>query len=407
MFQRSFKKLAELDLTFSKLLPVNTLFAAFKKMVPLVIINVYLHLFLKLFLDRSALIPAVFHIKLRPMPFYQGMLFLTAAFDYLVIAFVMALWTKSYLNRKLQVYGYQKDELLPVLINFALALSYGFATYSYASQSAIHIIIVIALTYLANLSFVGLTRLTKGKLADFGFAYLLWGAIVLGLVSLLYSHLPKLLISNSYADFFSQTFFAHWYGLLLAAIVAPILFVLGFAVPMDLTAASMDLSQVNSNMNAVYQAVMAQLPYPANPYSVLTTAAMLGGTGAALGLVIVLVLQQNKKTRRLGLFAFLPAIFDSSKILAYGYPLFLRPLMLVPMILASVFGTVFTTWFILAGWVRPTVFAVPNSTPHILLSFFASQTPYRSLAVTLIVLLVSVLIYWPFVKADKLGGQYE
>ncbi|MCO0832000.1 hypothetical protein NFX39_02685 [Fructobacillus sp. W13] len=405
MFQRCLKKLAELDLTFSKRLPVYTLFAAFKKMVPLVIINVYLHLFSKLFLDPAALLPAVLHIKIKPSPIYQNIMFLTSAFDYLVIAFVMALWTKNYLNKKLQVFGYEKDNLLPILVNFTLALSYGFATYSPANQNALHLLIPLLLTHLANMSFITMTRLSKGRFPDFGFAYLLWAAVILAIVSYLYGHMPSELITNAYSSFFSLSFFSHWYGLLLIAILAPVVFSIGLAVPSDLGTTAPDLAQVNSNLNAVYQAVMAQLPSPANPYSVLTTSMMIGGVGAALALAIVLVFSKNKKTRRLGLFALLPAIFDSSKILAYGYPLFFRPLMLVPMLLASVYGTLLTAASILSGFARPTVFVVPNNTPHVLLAFFASQTPFRSLGITLLVLFGACLIYWPFVKADELGER--
>ncbi|MBS9336497.1 hypothetical protein [Fructobacillus papyrifericola] len=390
--------LVDFDTKWTEKLPIKTLFAAFKKVVPLVIINVYLHLIGKLFFDPSAIVPAIFHIRLKLMFFAQNLMLLTSAFDYLILAFVAALWTKYYLEAKLDDLGLVKDELLPVLVNFAIALIYGLTTYTYANQSAIYLVFVLLLTYLANLSFVYLTKWTKGKLADFGFAYLFWAAVILTIVIALCAFIPNQVSQSSFNGFFSMDFFSHWYGLVVAAIVTPIAFAFGFAIPTDLTTAATDLSQVNANLNAVYQAVMAVLPYPQNPYSVLTTSALIGGVGSTLALSICLLFLKSRPNRRLGLWSLVPAVFDSNKILAFGLPLFFRPLTLVPMVLTSTYGTVLTSFFIKVGILRPTVFTVPTGTPHLLLSFFASQTPLDALLVTFVIMLGAILIYWPFVK---------
>ncbi|MBS9335293.1 hypothetical protein LQZ24_03215 [Fructobacillus sp. M1-13] len=398
MFSKYLTKIVALDNKWVKKLPVETLFTAFQKVVPLVIINVYLHLLIKLFFDPSAIVPAIFHIRLKHLFFAQNLQFLTSAFDYLILAFVAALWTKGYLEAKLDDLGHTKDELLPVLANFALALSYGFATYTYANQSAIYLIGVLFLTYLSNLSYVYLTKWTKGKLNDFGFAYLFWAATILALSTFLYSLIPSQVSQASFNALFSMDFFSHWYGLVLTAIFTPIAFVLGFAIPTDLTVSATDLSQVNANLNAVYQAVMAQLPHPQNPYSVLTTSALIGGVGSTLALTICLLFLKRQKLRRLGLWSLVPAVFDSNKILAYGLPLFFRPLMLLPMVLASTYGTVVTSLLIKFDFLRPTVFSVPIGTPHLLLAFFASQTPLDALLATVLILIGAILIYWPFAK---------
>lgn len=399
MFTKSLNKLIRFDKRFIDILPIKTLFSAFQKVIPLAIINVYLHLALKLIFDPSAIVPAILHIRIRMIALSQSITILTSAFDYLLIALVAALWTKAYLEAKLDDLGFSKDELLPVLVNFALALLYGFATFTYSNQSAIHLILVLLLTYITNLSYVYLSKWTKGLLTDFGFAYLFWAAIVLASVAYLYSAIPSQINQGSFNGFFSMNFFSHWYGLALTAFLTPILFTLGFAIPTDLTTAATDLSQVNANLNAVYQAVMATLPYPQNPYSVLTTSILIGGVGSTLALTICLLFLKSRRLRRLGLWSLVPAVFDSNKILAYGLPLFFRPLTLVPMVLASTYGALVTSFFIKVGILRPTVFSVPSGTPHLLLSFFASQTPFDAIIVTGIILFGAVLIYWPFAKA--------
>ncbi|MCK8617380.1 hypothetical protein LNP00_03225 [Fructobacillus sp. M158] len=398
MFSKTLNKLVDFDNKWVMNLPIKTLFAAFKKVVPFVIINVYLHLVGKLFFEPSALIPTIFHVRLKLMFFAQNLQSLTAAFDYLILAFVAALWTKYYLEAKLDDLGFVKDEMLPVLVSFAMALIYGLTTFTYANQSAIYLVFVLLVTYLSNLSFVYLTKWTKGKLTDFGFAYLFWAAIILTLLITLCSIIPSQVSQASFNGFFSLDFFSHWYGMIITAILMPIAFSLGFAIPTDFTTAATDLSQVNSNLNAVYQAVIATLPYPQNPYSVLTTSALIGGVGGTLALAICLLFLKQRKNRRLGLWSLVPAVFDSNKILAYGLPLFFRPLTLVPMVLASTYGAALTSFFIKVGVLRPTVFSTPSGTPHLLLSFFASQTPLDALLITGLILLGSVAIYWPFVK---------
>ncbi|MDD9138982.1 PTS transporter subunit EIIC [Fructobacillus sp. CRL 2054] len=399
MFSKCLTKLAKFDKRFTENLLIRTLFDAFKKVVPLVIINVYLRLAVKLIFDPSAIVPAIFRIHFRMPIFFQSILALVSAFDYLILALVAALWTKSYLEAKLDDLGFTKDELLPVLVNFALALFYGFSTYSNNSQGAMYLIFVLLLTYLSNLTYIYLTKWTKGKLDDFGFAYLFWGAAIMAVVSWIYSSIPSQVSQGSYNGFFSMGFFSHWFGLAITAFLTPVVFVLGFAIPTDLTTTATDLTQVNANLNEVYQSVMATLPYPQNPYSVLTTSAMIGGAGSTLALTVCLLFLKRRRLRRLGLWSLVPGVFDSNRILAYGLPLFFRPLMVVPMMLASTYGALMTSFFIKLHVLRPTVFTVPNGTPRLLLSFLASQTPYDALLITFLIMVGSILIFWPFIKA--------
>lgn len=369
----------------------------------MVIIDVYWRLITRLFLDPGALFAAIFHYKVHVFngpQFAQG---ITNILDYLIVAFVVALWTKKYLTTHLSA---NRDTILPVTVNFGLVLVQTFSTVSNQGQLTIHLGLSLLVAYLINLSYLGLTKISKDRLQDMGFAYLAWAAVISVAVTVFYSFLPNLVTQGTYTTFFSSDFFAHFYSLALVAVLAPILMVLGISIPLDLSTGATDLAQFNTNLNAVYQSVMATLPQPQNPYSVLTASALIGGVGATLGLALLLIFAKAKKTRRIGLWALLPTLFDSNRILAYGIPLFFRPLTLVPMILSSLWGATAAGLAIKLGIIRPAVFSTPNGTPHLLLGFLASQTPWRSLIVSLLVVAGSIAIYWPFVK-DMLVEEEE
>ncbi|USS91649.1 PTS transporter subunit EIIC [Fructobacillus americanaquae] len=395
MFAKILARVQRWDRAWVGLSPIKNLFSSFKLVIPLVIIDVYWRLITRLFLDPGALFATIFHYKIH---FFNNPLIsqgISNVLDYLVVAFTVALWTKKYLTEKLSE---KRDPILPVTVNFGLVLIQTFSSGFSQGQLTIHLGLCLLITYLINLTYLGLTKITKDRLQDMGFTYLSWAAIVSILVVVGTSFIPNIVTQGTYTTFFSSDFFAHYYSLALVAVLAPILFVLGISIPLDLSTGATDLAQVNTNLNAVYQSVMATLPQPQNPYSVLTASAMIGGVGATLGLALILIFAKSKQNRRLGLWSLLPALFDNNRILAYGIPLFLRPLTLVPMILSSLFGSLSASVAIKLDFVRPTVFSAPSGTPHLLLGFMASQTPWRSLILAIFVLLGSILIYWPFVK---------
>ncbi|CAK1237517.1 Phosphotransferase system cellobiose-specific component IIC (CelB) [Fructobacillus cardui] len=395
MFAKILAKVQQWDRAWVGLSPIKNLFSSFKVVLPLVIIDVYWRLITRLFLNPGALFATIFHYKIHFFSNPQISQGVGNVLDYLVVAFTIALWTKKYLTEKLSD---KRDPILPVTLNFGLVLVQTFFTVSNQGQLTIHLGLCLLVAYLINLTYLALTKITKNQLQDMGFAYLSWAAIVSVIVMTITSFMPNIVTQGTYTTFFSSDFFAHCYSLALVAVLAPIMLVLGISIPLDLSTSATDLAQVNTNLNAVYQSVMATLPQPQNPYSVLTASAMIGGVGATLGLAFILIFAKSKKTRRLGFWSLLPTLFDSNRILAYGVPLYFRPLTLVPMILSSLFGSLSASVAIKLDFIRPTVFSAPNGTPHLLLGFMASQTPWRSLILAIFVLIGSILIYWPFVK---------
>ncbi|GAO99331.1 PTS sugar transporter subunit IIC [Fructobacillus ficulneus] len=397
MATKVFHKLQRLDHAWLSLSPIKNLFLSFKQVLPLVIIDTYWRLFSKLFLAPDAFFTTVlfrYHSKALRTPFLtQG---ITNILDYLVVTFVVAIWTKKYLGEHLDN---DRDTLLPVTVNFGLVLMQAFLTVSNQGQLTLHMGLALLIAYLVNLSYLGLTKITKNHLPDMGFGYLIWAALISIAVTYLHANMPFILSQGTYTTFFSSDFFAHFYSLAIVAVLTPILFVLGISIPLDLTTGATDLAQVNANLNSVYQSVMATLPQPQNIYSVITSSALIGGVGATLALALLLLLSRNKENRRIGLWTLIPTLFDNNQIMAYGLPLFFRPLTLVPMILSSLWGSLAASVAIKVGFIRPVVFSVPNGSPHLLLGFLASQTPWRSLLVSFIVLLGAICIYWPFVKS--------
>ncbi|WP_426461327.1 PTS sugar transporter subunit IIC [Mycoplasma hafezii] len=129
----------------------------------------------------------------------------------------------------------------------------------------------------------------------------------------------------------------------------------------------------------------------------------IGGAGATLGLIIVMLLiAKSKYIRAITYPSILPGIFNINEPIIFGYPLVLNPYLALPSILAPIaMGTV--TFILmklnlvpvpvqLVGWTLPSPVGAVLSTG---LSWQAGLLAFANIA-------ISALIWWPFAKAyDK------
>ena len=68
------------------------------------------------------------------------------------------------------------------------------------------------------------------------------------------------------------------------------------------------------------------------------------------------------------------------------------------MILVNLMSLAISFIAITTHFIQPIVFVAPDSLPNLLLPTVASTTPIRSLVITVIILIGSVLIYRPFLS---------
>ncbi|MTV36364.1 EAL domain-containing protein [Duganella radicis] len=137
---------------------------------------------------------------------------------------------------------------------------------------------------------------------------------------------------------------------------------------------------------------------------------LLGGSGATLGLALALfIVAREGPMRRLALVALLPCWFNINELLIFGLPIALNPIFVWPFLLAPLALTLLALTAVHAGWLPLHDLAVPWSTPALLSGYLVSGS-WRGVALQLLGLLISTLIYLPFVRraeARRVRAQGE
>ncbi|MFW2487308.1 PTS cellobiose transporter subunit IIC [Clostridium chromiireducens] len=127
----------------------------------------------------------------------------------------------------------------------------------------------------------------------------------------------------------------------------------------------------------------------------------LGGCGATLGLIIcIILLAKSKQAKSIGKLALAPAIFNISEPIIFGIPIVMNPIMMIPFILAPLAVGSLTYIAMATGLVSyPAGIAVPWTVPSFFSGFLATNGDWRAIILQGVNIIVSALIYWPFLKA--------
>jgi len=125
----------------------------------------------------------------------------------------------------------------------------------------------------------------------------------------------------------------------------------------------------------------------------------IGGSGATIGLAILLVtITKSKYGSSLGKTAFLPALFNINEPLIFGTPVVLNAMLIIPFIVAPTINAIIA-WFATSwGLVNPVVVTAPWTLPGPIGAYLATGGDYRAIILNIILIILSVVIYYPFVK---------
>lgn len=148
----------------------------------------------------------------------------------------------------------------------------------------------------------------------------------------------------------------------------------------------------------------ADLPYIfTNPFSNFFTG--WGGGGSTLALVIVMVtFCKSERIKKLGQLSLVPGIFGINEPIIFGLPIVLNPIIIVPFIFVPMINTTISYFLTLNGILpKTTGVSLPWTTP-ILFSGWLSTGSWRGSAVQLALLILDMVMYFPFIKA--LDRQY-
>ncbi|CAM3622290.1 PTS sugar transporter subunit IIC [Erysipelothrix urinaevulpis] len=155
---------------------------------------------------------------------------------------------------------------------------------------------------------------------------------------------------------------------------------------------SMDVANLEA-----FQAGATVLPY-------IITVSFIQNQKGPRNLALAIILSFNTKSQHLkkvGRLGLVPAFFGISEPLKFGLPMILNPILAIPMILTPVASVLLSYVAIVVGFLpQPNGVSVPSGTPELLRPLFTSGV--RGVIFGLFLLVVCMVIYWPFVRAfDK------
>jgi cellobiose PTS system EIIC component len=123
-----------------------------------------------------------------------------------------------------------------------------------------------------------------------------------------------------------------------------------------------------------------------------------GGSGAALALGLLLLRCRSVQLKSVGRLGLLPAVCNINEPLLFGVPVVLNPALALPFILAPLSSAAVAYGAFALDWVHRPMLEVPWTLPAPVGAFLSTGGDVRAIVLQSCTLLLSVAIYWPFVR---------
>nr|WP_274964241.1 PTS transporter subunit EIIC [Tepidanaerobacter syntrophicus] len=123
----------------------------------------------------------------------------------------------------------------------------------------------------------------------------------------------------------------------------------------------------------------------------------IGGGGATLGLVFLMLRSKSKQIQTIGKLAIVPGIFGINEPVLFGLPIVLNPIFLIPFLLAQIVNIILCYVPMSMGLINRTFVNVSSTVP-VGLGQLLSSLDYKSLILTVVCIIADVIVYYPFFK---------
>ena len=209
-------------------------------------------------------------------------------------------------------------------------------------------------------------------------------------------------INEFIQSFFSPLLFAlnTLPGILLYTLLVSLLWCAGVHGDMTLegVADPIFIQFVTANALAFYHG--DPLPYiTASGFSSLFV--NVGGTGATLALVLLMLKSRSKTYNQLGKLSLPCALFEINEPVIFGFPIIMNPLMMIPFIVVPLVLCTLSYLVIWLGLVTAPVTMVPWTMPPIIGPLMATGWDFRAAIWSAIEIVIAILIYMPFFKVAE------
>lgn len=155
------------------------------------------------------------------------------------------------------------------------------------------------------------------------------------------------------------------------------------------------LQYLSDNANAV--AAGRPAPHIA-PETFFQWFVSIGGSGATIGIVIAaFIVGRAKYTKSMRKAVLIPALFNISEPIMFGFPVMMNPFFIVPFILTPLVLCVVTWGAFSAGLVNYMAVQAPWTLPSPIGAFLATGGDWRAVVLNLINIVIATVMYYPFV----------
>lgn len=126
---------------------------------------------------------------------------------------------------------------------------------------------------------------------------------------------------------------------------------------------------------------------------------MIGGSGCTIGLAILFLLRSKSAYgKALGKTAFISAIFNINEPMIFGAPIVLNPILIIPFIIVPLVCAIISYVAMSLHWINQVVSSPAWTLPGPIGAYLATNGDVRALILSIVLILISVLIYYPFFK---------
>lgn len=125
----------------------------------------------------------------------------------------------------------------------------------------------------------------------------------------------------------------------------------------------------------------------------------IGGSGTTLGLAILLAYKcRSQHAKHIGKTSLVSSCFNINEPLIFGTPIVLNPILMIPFILTPLISATIT-WFAFANeWIQPVRVLAVWTLPSPIGAFITTGGDYKALLLNIGLIILSIVIYYPFVK---------
>lgn len=155
------------------------------------------------------------------------------------------------------------------------------------------------------------------------------------------------------------------------------------------------LANLQSNINAAESGVEVSKVFVQGFFDQF---AHIGGAGATLGLAIAMIFSKSSHIKSIGKLSIIPGIFNINEPILFGAPVVMNPILGIPFILVPLINGTIAWFMIKVNIAEKIVTMVPWTTPAPLAAFLASGLSPLNFLLSVSLILLSIILYYPFVK---------